>query len=252
MGQHDTAARYVPIPLLKKVEKEIKRMKDGGVIEEITEATEWVSPMVSVVKPSGNIRICVDLKKLNEAVKRERYIIPTVDDVIHQLRGSSVFLKLDAASGVSQIPPQPDNRNVSHAHNTIWTILLQAIFLLEYHLQCSEIFQRTMTKILTEIDGVLCYLDDILCHTSTTEEHEQLFIRVKKTPSEVGFQLNKKKGEYLKSEINFLGHIISGNGVRPDLSKVDAVAKMAEPANFTELRRYLGMVNYLAGICLTC
>ena len=80
-----TTARHVPIPLLKKVEQEIKRMKDGEVIEEITEATQWVSPMVPVIKPSGEFRICVDLKKLNQAVKRDRYTIPTVDDVIHQL-----------------------------------------------------------------------------------------------------------------------------------------------------------------------
>ena len=73
------------------------------MIEEITEATEWVSPMVPVVKPSGEIRICVDLKKLNQVIKRERYIIPAVDDVIHQLRGSSVFSKLDSASGFWQI-----------------------------------------------------------------------------------------------------------------------------------------------------
>ena len=69
----------------------------------MTEPAERVAPIIPVVKPNGKIRICVDLKKLNQAVRRERYVIPTVDDVIHPVKGSSVFSKLDAASGFWQI-----------------------------------------------------------------------------------------------------------------------------------------------------
>ena len=120
-----TTARCIPIPLLDTVEKEIQRMKDGGVIEEITEPTEWVSPIVPVVKPSGNVRICVNLKKLNQAVERERYIIPLVDDIIHQLRGSSVLSKLHAASGFGQIPLDACKRQTDHLYYTVWAVLLQ-------------------------------------------------------------------------------------------------------------------------------
>ena len=95
----DTTARRIPIPLLGKAEKELKRMKDNGVIEEVTDLTVWVSPIVPVLKPSCDVRICVDLKKFNQSVERECYVIPTVDDIIHQLRGSSVFSKLGVASG---------------------------------------------------------------------------------------------------------------------------------------------------------
>ena len=95
------------------MEKELKRMKDNGVIEEVTEPTEWVSPIVPVLKPSGDVRICVDLKKLNQSVERERYVIPTVDEIVHQLRGSSVFYKLDAASGFWQIPLDPETAKLT-------------------------------------------------------------------------------------------------------------------------------------------
>ena len=80
-----TTARWIPIPLLGKAEKELKRMKDNGVIEEVTEPTERVSPIVPALKRSGDVRICVDLKKLNQSVERERYDIPTVDEIVHQL-----------------------------------------------------------------------------------------------------------------------------------------------------------------------
>ena len=71
-------SRRVPIPLQERVKKELQRMKDLDVIEDITEPTDWVSPMVPVVKKNGDIRICVDLKKLNKAVQRERYVIPSL------------------------------------------------------------------------------------------------------------------------------------------------------------------------------
>ena len=97
-------ARRVPIPLREKVEAELKRMQEGNIIQEITEATDWCAGVVPVLKPNGKVRLCVDLKKLNQAVKRERYIIPTMDDVIHKLKGSSIFSKLDLDSGFWQIP----------------------------------------------------------------------------------------------------------------------------------------------------
>ena len=199
--------------------------------------------MVPVVKPSGEIRICVDLKKLNQAVKRERYIIPAVDDVIHQLRGSSVFSKLDAASGFWQILLELPTAKLTTFITPFGRLFFKRV---PFGISSApEIFQRTMIKILAGIDGVICYFDHILCHTSTTEEHERFLVRVKQRLSEVGLQLNNKKCEYLRSEINFLGHIISENGVRPDSSKVEVIAKMPEPADVTELRRYIGMVNYL-------
>ena len=77
--------------VLRKVEKELKRTEDNGVNEEVTEPTEWVLLIVPVLKPSGDVRICVDFKKLNQSVERERYVIPTVDEIVHQLHRSCVF-----------------------------------------------------------------------------------------------------------------------------------------------------------------
>ena len=95
-----TTAR-IPIPLLGKAEEELKRMEEGKIIQAVTEPTEWVAPIVPVVRPNAKVRICVDQKKLDQAVRRERYVIPTVDDVIHQLKGhqSSPSSMLPQGSG---------------------------------------------------------------------------------------------------------------------------------------------------------
>ena len=98
------SARRVPIPLMEKVKAELKKMKDTGIIEEITEPTDWCAPMVPVLKKGGDVRICADFKKLNLAVKRERYPIPSLEDMLHKLNGAKVFSKLDATSGFYQIP----------------------------------------------------------------------------------------------------------------------------------------------------
>ncbi|KAL8580396.1 hypothetical protein ACOMHN_020873 [Nucella lapillus] len=102
-----------------------------------------------------------------------------------------------------------------------------------------------MTEVLQEIEGVICYFDDILCHTKTKEAHQKLLDTVKQRLEDAGVKLNDEKCEYFKNKITFLGQIVSAQGVAPDPGKVEAIENMAAPSNIAELRRYLGMINYL-------
>ena len=92
------------IPLKKKVEDELLKMQVLGVISKVDQPTDWCSGMVIVPKSKGCVRICVDLSKLNESVKRERLLLPSVEHTLAQLQGASVFSKLDANSGFWQVP----------------------------------------------------------------------------------------------------------------------------------------------------
>ncbi|XP_016519232.1 uncharacterized protein K02A2.6-like [Poecilia formosa] len=113
-----TTARRVSVPMLPKVKKELNRMVNCGVIQPISDPTEWCAPMVPVPKKNKEqIRICVDLKELNKAVKREKYVLPTVDDILPKLAGAKVFSLLDAASGFWQIPLDPESaKHGRHTH----------------------------------------------------------------------------------------------------------------------------------------
>ena len=91
------------------VKDELKRMEQLGVIAQVHEPTEWCSAMVVVPKANGQVRICVDLTKLNQSVRRVRYQLPAVEQILAQLTGATVFTKLDANSGFLQIPLSPES-----------------------------------------------------------------------------------------------------------------------------------------------
>ena len=96
--------RNVALPLREKVKQEIQRMEKLGVISRVEEPTQWCAAMVVVPKPSGSVRICVDLKPLNESVMREIHPLPKIDITLAQLTGAKLFTKLDTNSGFWQVP----------------------------------------------------------------------------------------------------------------------------------------------------
>ncbi|KAL1279202.1 hypothetical protein QQF64_025875 [Cirrhinus molitorella] len=236
-------ARRVPIPMLTKVKQELDRMEQLGVIEEVSEATPWCAPMVPVAKRNGDIRICVDLKRLNEAVIREKYVLPTLDDITSKLAGATVFSSLDAASGFWQIPLDDASKRLT----TFITPFKRYCFRrLPFGITSApEIFQKRMSELLRNIEGVCCYMDDILVYGRTQEEHDHRLDEVLKAIHASGLKLKKEKCNFGQKELGFVGHCLSQEGISPDPEKVRAIRDLSKPQNLTELKRMLGMINYL-------
>ena len=183
------------------MKKELQRMKDLDVIEDITEPTDWVSPMVPVVKKNGDIRICIDLKKLNKAVQREKYVIPSFEQIVHKLKGSTIFSKLDAQSGFWQIPLDPETAKLTTFITPFGRYFMKR---LPFGISSApEIFMRIVSGILEGIDGVVCYFDDILCHSKSPEDHEKLLELVHKSLKDASLQLNTAKCEYKSQKSHF-------------------------------------------------
>ena len=166
-----TTPRRVAIPMLPKVRAELERMERLGVVRRVQEPTEWCSGIVVVPKPGGKVHICVDLTHLNESMCRERHLLPAVEQTLAQLAGAQVFTKLDANSGFWQIPLA----NESALLTTFITPFERFCFnRLPFGITSApEHFQRCMTELLTNIDGVVCLMDDILVHGRSPEEHDK-------------------------------------------------------------------------------
>ena len=137
-------------------------MEELGVIARVTEPTDWCSGMVVVPKGDGKVRICVDLTRLNESVRRERHPLPAIDPILAQLSRAQVFTKLDANSGLWQIPLATES-------------MLLTTFITPFGRFCfpfgiasaPEHFQRRMSEILSGVSGVVCMVDDVLVHGKT-------------------------------------------------------------------------------------
>ena len=162
--------RRVAIPLLKSVRQELERMEKLGVIAKVTQPTEWCSGMVVVPKANSRVRICVDLTKLNESVKRERHPLPAVDQTLAQLAEAKVFSKLDANLGFWQIPLAPESALLTTFITPFGRFHFRR---LPFGISSApEHFQRRMTEALSGLPGTVCLMDDILVHGTTREEHD--------------------------------------------------------------------------------
>ena len=235
--------RNVPIPLREEVKKELDRMELLGIISKVSEPTSWCAGMVIVPKRSGDVRLCIDLKALNESVMREAHPILKVDSTLAQLAGAAVFSKLDANSGFWRIPLSEDSKLLT----TFITPFGRYVFnKLPFGIASApEIFQKRMNRILEGLDSVVCMMIDILVFGKDHDEHDNRLRKVLEQLESANVTLNTSKCEFGKDTVKFLGHIIDGQGARADPEKTEAIRGMATPSSVSDLRRFLGMVNQL-------
>ena len=240
---HCMTARRVPVQLHDKVKAELKRMVDMGVITPVTTPTDWCAPMVTVVKPNGKVRICVDLKRLNKSVKRSHFLLPTVDDTLSKLAGARYFSSLDAASGFWQIPLDPESAPLT----TFLTPFGRFHFnRLPFGITSApEVFQQRIVSILGDIPNVVVYMDDILVFAPTQEIHDATLEAVQTALADAGVVLNPDKCTISTDSVKFLGHMVSAEGISPDPRKLEALATLQAPTDIAELRRALGMFTFL-------
>ena len=156
----------------------------------VSELTNWYSGIGVVLKPNGSVGICVDLTNLNKAVQREVYPMFSVDESLAKLGQSKIFSKLNAKSGFWQIHLCPESRLLT----TFTTPFGHFCFnWLPFGISsASEIFQWTMSQILTDLEGVICHMDDILIHAPEQVKHDQHLREMLQHLREAGVTLNEK------------------------------------------------------------
>lgn len=234
----------MPVALRASLKKELDRMTQLGVIERVEQPTDWVNSITCVKKPNGKFRVCLDPKDLNENIKREHYQIPKREEITSEMAGAQFFSKLDASQGFWQLKLDAE----SSKYCTFNTPFGRYCFLrLPFGIKSApEIFQKAIERITEGLVGTRVYIDDIVVWGNTRQEHDERLTRLLQRVQESGLKLNKEKCQFGVKEVVFLGDKISGEGVEPVHSKVQAIQEMPHPTDKKGVLRALGMINFLS------
>lgn len=236
--------RRVPFNLRPQVEAELKKLEELDVIKKVAGPTPWVSPLVVAPKPKqpGAIRLCVDMRLPNTAVKRERHITPTMDDIIADLTGAHWFSKLDLNAGYHQLELEPKTRYITTFSTRVG---LRRYKRFSFGVSAAaEVFQNAIREMLSGLQGVINLSDDILVYSATLEEQHLHLRATLKRLVDCGLTLQKEKCSFYQESIDFFGYTFTREGLRVDPKKAEAIRAASMPSNPTEVRSFLGMATY--------
>lgn len=236
--------RRVPHAIKDKLKAELTKMEQSEVITKVTVPTDWVNSLVIVEKPNGKLRICLDPKDLNEAIKRPHYQMPTLEDALAKMSGAKFFTKLDARSGYWQLKLDEPSSFLTTFNTPFGRYRFNR---LPFGLNCAQdIFQRKMDELIEGLNGVTTLIDDTVVTGTTREEHDANLKAVLERATEKNLKLNPEKLIVGAQEIEYFGHRITAEGLKPDEKKVKAIQDMPPPVDKKELQTILGMITYLS------
>ena len=210
--------------------------------------SSWSFPILLVNKKgTEDKRFCVDFRKLNQITRNYVYPLPHIDDVLASLGKSKVFSSLDLRSGYWQIglSEQSKDRATFCCHRGLYQFEVMPFGLSN----APSVFQELMTHVLEGIQFATAYLDDIIIYSPTVQDHMEhlqvVFDRLRK----FGLKMKMSKCKFMQKEINYLGFVVTTEGIRVDPGKVSAIRDLKPPVDVRQVRGFLGTVNYYRRFC---
>ena len=243
-GATPHSQRYYPVPHLYKetFKKELDRLVNLGVLEKVQQS-EWGSPTFIVPKKDGRVRFVSDFRRLNQKLKRKPYPLPRISDTLQQLEGFQYATSLDMNMGYYHIVLSPKAADMC----TIVTEYGKYRYKrLPMGVACSpDIFQAKIYELLGDIEGTKAYIDDILVvKKGTFKEHLEQLDEIFRRCQRAGIKLNAEKCRFGLNEIDYLGYIVTPEGIKPNPKKIKAIQALERPTTVTEVRRLIGLVQY--------
>jgi hypothetical protein len=237
-----TPPRRMALEQQQVADAELEKMLIAGVIEPST--SPYVSEPVIIRKKTGDWRYCIDFRKLNEYTIPDPYPMRRIDDLLASIRSSIYFIAIDLRSGYWQIPLETESRKFTAFRTSRG---LYQFTVMPFGLSnAPATFQRCMEEILGDLhwQGVLVYLDDILIHADQVESCLELVKEVFRRLRQANLTINLKKCQFLPESMKYLGHIIGGGTIRPDLTRVSCLQHIKTPTTVKELRSIFGLLSY--------
>ena len=233
----------IPPHLYDEVRKHIQEMLDAGVIR--SSKSPFASPVVLVRKKDKSLRFCIDYRFLNARTKKDSYALPRFEECVDVLHGSQYFSCLDLKKGYYQV-----GVHEQHKERTAFTAGQLGFY--EFNVlpmglcNAPASFQRMMEMCMGEryLDSCLVFLDDVIVFSKSFEEHLTRLDGVLQKLHEAGLKLKPSKCQFMKTSVNYLGHIISKDGIKTDDKKIECLKKWPVPTSVDQVRSFLGFTGY--------
>ena len=238
------ACRPYPVPVKNKqtLLLEIKRLCKIGVLRKVNRS-EWQSPSTIIPKKDLTVRFITDFRKLNQLIKRKPYPIPNIRDTLLELEGFTFGTSLDLNMGYYHIELDPDSRKYC---TIVFPFGKYEYCRLPMGLCNSpDIFQEHMSDLMNDLEFVRAYIDDVaILSTTTWEDHLTKVDKVLSRLKDANLKVNGLKSFFGRKEFEYLGYILTPDGVKPVQKKIQAMLDIAPPKTVKQLRSFLGVVNY--------
>jgi len=246
-GAKPVYTRHYKVPHINEeaFKKELMRLVELGVLERVPddEDSGYGSPAFIIPKADKTVRFVTDFRKVNATVNRKPYPIPRINDTLQSMEGFQWATTLDLSMGYWTIELDPTTKNMTTITTEFGKFRYNVLpmgFVIS-----SDVFQSKIMELLGAIEGVRCYLDDVLCLTKGSfEEHIEQLRKCFDKFREAGLKCNINKCSFGLTEVKYLGFIITRNGIKADPKKVEAILKIEKPKTVTKMKSLIGMVQF--------
>ncbi|KAJ0802805.1 putative nucleotidyltransferase, Ribonuclease H [Helianthus annuus] len=236
-------APYRMAPMeLKELKEQLQELLDLGFIR--PSVSPWGAPVLFVKKKDGSMRLCIDYRELNKITIRNQYPLPRIDDLFDQLQGAQFFSKIDLRSGYHQLKVKNEDvpKTAFRTRYGHYEFLVMPFGLTNAPAVFMDLMNRVFHQFLDKF--VIVFIDDILVYSKSREEHEAHLHIVLGTLRHEKLYAKFSKCDFWLSQVSFLGHVISVEGIMVDPTKVEAITKWPRPTSVTEIRSFLGLAGY--------
>ncbi|MGL5706859.1 MAG: reverse transcriptase domain-containing protein [Aeromonas sp.] len=224
------------------IEEEVAKLLKAKIIRKST--SPWRAPVVATIKKNGDLRMCIDYRKLNSVTIKDAYPMPNIDEIFDSLYGATIFSTLDCYSGYYQVKIRESDipKTAFSCRSGSYEFMKMPFGLVNG----PATFQRCIDEILREEKWkfVSVYLDDVIIYSKTVEEHQEHVTKILEKLEMSNIKLNRDKCKFFQEEVKILGHKISKHGISPDEDRVKSIKEFRLPKNKKELQSFLGLVSY--------
>lgn len=237
--------KRIPLALLDRLRVELDQMVQDGIISPVDYPTDWVNNLQVVERASGGrLRICLDPKPLNACIKREHFLIPTIDDFTSKLANKTIFTVLDLSSAFWHMELDEKSSQLTTFMTPFGRYKFNRV---AYGLNCApEMFQRKMIQIFGDLEGVSIYFDDMIIFAENEATHDEILNKIIKRVEQNNVKFSPEKIQFKRAEVKFMGNIISSDQIRPLAKYTDAILGMKKPTDKSSVLRFLGLLKYVA------